>query len=46
MELEQEKKIESFYEENIFKSKKIQKIIDKKKSKGKQLKAPKKVREY
>lgn len=46
MELEQEKKIEGFYEENIFKSKKIQKIIENKKNKGKVLKNPKKVREF
>jgi hypothetical protein len=42
MELEQEKKIEDFYSENIHKSKKIQKIIEKKQKKGKRLNRPKK----
>ncbi len=46
MQLEQQKKIEDFYSENIYKSKKIQKIIEKKQKKGKQLNKPKKERNF
>ena len=46
MELDQEKKIEDFYSENIFKSKKIQKIIEKKQKQGKTLKKPNKERNF
>ena len=46
MELEQEKKIEDFYSENIHKSKKIHKMIEKKQKKGQLTKNPKKQRNF